>query len=150
PGNLPRLEEVSLDGRVLAFTMLTSFVTGILFGLAPALQLPAISLYEVIKEGARGSSGTRRRWVRQILVVSEVALALVLLIGAGLLINSFWRLQQVDGGFDARNVTTIRLTLPRARYAANEQQVAFLKDVLERVSQVQGVRSVGLTSTLPI
>ena len=150
PGNLPRLDEVSLDGRVLGFTMLTSFVTGILFGLAPALQLPTISLHEVIKEGARGSGGTRRRWVRQILVVSEVALALVLLIGAGLLINSFWRLQQVDRGFDAHNLLTIRLTLPRARYARDEQQVAFLKDVLERVSQVPGVHAAGLTSTLPL
>jgi putative ABC transport system permease protein len=150
PGNLPRLDEVSLDGRVLGFTMLTSLVTGIVFGLAPALQLPRLSLHEVIKEGARGSSGARRRWVRQILVVSEVALALVLLIGAGLLINSFWRLQQVDRGFDAHNVLTIRLTLPRARYARNEQQVAFLKDVLERVSQVPGIRSAGLTSTLPL
>lgn len=150
PGNLPRLDEVSLDGRVLGFAMLTSFVTGILFGLAPALQLPTLSLHEVIKEGARGSSGTRRRWVRQILVVSEVALALVLLIGAGLLINSFWRLQQVDRGFDAKNVLTIRLTLPRARYPRNEEQVAFLKDVLERVSKVPQARSVGLTSTLPM
>ena len=150
PGNLPRLDEVSIDGRVLAFTLLTAVVTGIVFGMAPALQLPSMSLHEVIKEGARGSSGTRRRWVRQALVVSEVALALVLLIGAGLLINSFWRLQQVDRGFDAQNVLTIRLTLPRDKYARNEQQVAFLKEVLERVSQVPGVRSVGATSTLPI
>ncbi|MFY9571156.1 MAG: ABC transporter permease, partial [Blastocatellia bacterium] len=150
PGNLPRLDEVRIDGKVMVFTLLTAFVTGILFGMAPAFQLPRISLHEVIKEGARGSGGARRRWMRQFMVVSEVALALVLLVGAGLLINSFWRLQQVDRGFDAQNVLTIRLTLPRARYARNEQQVAFLKDVLDRVARVSGVKSVGATSTLPL
>lgn len=149
-GNLPRLGEVSIDAQVLGFTLLISLLTGILFGMAPVLQLPHLSLHEVIKEGARGSGGTRRRWVRQALVVSEVALALVLLIGAGLLINSFWRLQQVDRGFDAENVLTIRLTLPRAKYARNDQQVAFLKEVLERVSQAPRVRSAGATSTLPL
>ena len=148
PANLPRIDEVRVDGRVMGFTLLTSLLTGILFGLAPALQLPRLSINEVVKDGGRGSTGARRRWLRHFLVVSEVALALVLLIGAGLLINSFWRLQQVDRGFDSRNVVTLNLTL--SRYSNTQQQVGFLKEVLERAAQVPGVRSVGVTSTLPL
>lgn len=148
PGNLPRIGEVRIDGRVLFFTLVTSLVTGIVFGIAPALQLPRLSIQEVVKDGGRGSTGSRRRWLRRSLVVSEVAVAMVLLIGAGLLINSFWRLQQVDRGFDARNVLTLNMTL--SRYSTNEQQVAFLKETLERVSQTPGVRAAGVTSTLPL
>ena len=148
PANLPRIDEVRIDGRVLGFTLLTSLLTGILFGIEPALQLPRLSIHDVVKDGGRGSIGTRRRWLRHSLVVSEVAIALVLLIGAGLLINSFWRLQQVDRGFDARNLLTLNLTL--SRQSKNDQQVAFLKDLLERAAQVPGVRSIGLTSTLPL
>ena len=148
PANLPRIDEVRIDARVLGFTLFTSLLTGILFGLAPALQLPRLSIHEVVKDGGRGSVGTRRRWLRHLLVVAEVAAALVLLIGAGLLINSFLRLQQVDRGFDARNVLTLNLTL--SRYSTTEQQVAFLKDALERVAQTPGARAAGLTSTLPL
>jgi putative ABC transport system permease protein len=101
----------------------------------------------VVKDGGRGSTGARRRWLRHSLVVSEVAIALVLLIGAGLLINSFWRLQRLDRGFDPRNVLTLNLTL--SRYSKTEQQVAFLNNVLERAAQVPGVTSVGVTSSLP-
>jgi putative ABC transport system permease protein len=148
PANLPRIDEVRIDGRVLGFTLFSSLLTGILFGIAPALQLPRLSIHEVVKEGGRGSTGVRRRWLRHFLVVSEVAIALVLLIGAGLLLNSFWRLQRVDRGFDAHNVLTLNLTL--SRQSKTDQQVAFLKDLLERVGQVPGVRSAGLTSTLPL
>jgi putative ABC transport system permease protein len=148
PGNLPRMDQVHLDGRVLIFTLLISLVTGILFGMAPALQLPKLSIHEVVKDGGRGSTGSRRRWLRQSLVVAEIAIALVLLIGAGLMINSFWRLQRTDRGFDERNVLTVNLTL--SRYSTSEQQVAFLRTVLERVAQVPGARAVGLTSTLPL
>jgi len=148
PGNLPRIDEVRIDGRVLAFTLVASLLTGILFGLAPALQLPSLSIHEVIKDGSRGSTGTRRRWLRHFLVVSEVAVALVLLIGAGLLLNSFRRLQQVDRGFDARNLLTLNLTL--SRYSTTAQQVAFLRQVLERTAQIPGASAVGLTSTLPL
>lgn len=148
PGNLPRIDEVRIDGRVLGFTLVTSLLTGILFGIAPALQLPRLSIHEVVKDGVRGSTGTRRRWLRHFLVVSEVAVALVLLIGSGLLINSFWRLQQVDRGFDAKNLLTLNLTL--SRYSTPEQQVAFLRQVLERVAQAPGARAVGLASTLPL
>ena len=148
PVNLPRIEEVRIDGRVLGFTLLASLLTGLLFGLAPALQLPRQSIHEVVKDGGRGSTGGRRRWLRQFLVVSEVAIALVLLIGAGLLINSFWRLQHVDRGFDARNLLTLNLTL--SRYSTSEQQVSFLRQVLDRAAQVPGASAVGLTSTIPL
>jgi predicted permease len=148
PANLPRINEVRIDGSVLAFTLFTSVLTGIVFGLAPALQLPRLSIHEVVKDGARGSAGARRRWLRHSLVVSEVAIALVLLIGAGLLINSFLRLQRLDRGFDERNVLALNMTL--SRYSKPEQQIGFLKEVLERAAQAPGVRSVGLTSTLPL
>jgi putative ABC transport system permease protein len=149
-GNLPRLDEVRIDGRVLGFTLVTSLLTGVFFGLAPALQLPGLSLQEVVKEGGRGSAGNRRRWMRRSLVVSEVAIALVLLIGAGLLINSFRQLQSVERGFEPENVVTINLTLPRSRYATPQQQSAFLQQMLTRVAELPGARSVGLTSTLPL
>ena len=148
PPNLPRIGEVHIDGAVLGFTLITSLLTGLLFGIAPALHLPRLAIHEVVKDGGRGSTGTRRRSLRNSLVVSEVAVALVLLIGAGLLINSFWRLQQVNRGFDERNVLSFNLTL--SRYSKPEQQISFLKNVLERAAQVPGVQSVGLTSTLPL
>jgi len=148
PGNLPRMDQVHLNGRVLLFTLAISLVTGILFGMAPAVQLPKLAIHEVVKDGGRGSTGSRRRWLRQFLVVAEIAIALVLLIGAGLLINSFWRLQHTDRGFDERNVLTINFTL--SRYSTGEQQIAFLRTVLERVGQVPGARAVGLVSTLPL
>ena len=148
PGNLPRMDQVHLDGRVLVFTLGISLVTGILFGMAPALQLPKLSIHEVVKDGGRGSTGSRRRWLRQFLVVGEIAIALVLLIGAGLLINSFWRLLRTDRGFDERNVLTVNLML--SRYSTPEQQINFLRTVLERVAQAPGARAVGLTSALPL
>jgi putative ABC transport system permease protein len=148
PGNLPRMDQVHLDGRVLVFTLAISLVTGILFGMAPALQLPKLSIHEVVKDGGRGSTGSRRRWLRQSLVVGEIAVALVLLIGAGLLINSFWRLLRTDRGFDERNVLTVNLML--SRYSTPEQQINFLRTVLERVAQTPGARAVGLTSALPL
>ena len=148
PANLPRMDQVHLDGGVLVFTLVISFVTGILFGMAPALQLPKLSIHEVVNDGGRGSTGSRRRWLRQSLVVAEVAAALVLLIGAGLLINSFWRLLRTDRGFDERNVLTVNLML--SRYSIPEQQINFLRTVLERVAQTPGARAVGLTSALPL
>ncbi|MBS1786898.1 MAG: ABC transporter permease [Acidobacteria bacterium] len=149
PSNYPRINEVSIDWRVLGFSFLISMVTGVLFGLAPALQLPKHGLYETLKEGGRGSTSVRRNWLRQSLVVAEVALALALLIGAGLLINSFMRLMQVNRGFDPTNVLAINLNLPFSKYPDSTQQTAVLKQMLERVSAVPGVRSAGLISSLP-
>jgi putative ABC transport system permease protein len=149
PVSFPRIDEVSLDARVLLFALLVSLVTGVLFGLAPVLQLPKLRLYEPLKAGGRTARGAARRGLRQSLVVTEVALALVLLVGAGLLANSFYRLMQVERGFDPANVLTVNLTLPNSKYPEPAQQTAFLQEVLERVSAIPGVRAAGLISTLP-
>ncbi len=147
---LPRINEVNVDGRVLGFTLLVTLVTGILFGLAPALQLPKHALQAALKEGGRTSAGTRRRYLRHGLVVAEIALTLMLLIGAGLLGNSFWRLLQVRHGFDPQNVVTLNLFLSPTRFSSEPQKINFLKQVLERVQTTPGVRAAGLTSTTPL
>ncbi len=149
PNNFPRINEVSIDGRVLLFTLAVSLLTGVLFGLAPVLHLPRHRLYEALKEGGRLSQSAGRRGLRQALVIAEVALALVLLIGAGLLANSFLRLMRVEHGFDPANVLTLNLTLPSSKYPQTTQQVAFLQQTMERVAQLPGVRSAGLISSLP-
>jgi putative ABC transport system permease protein len=149
PNNFPRINEVSIDGRVLLFTLLISLLTGVLFGLAPVLQLPRHKLYEPLKEGGRTSHSAGRRSLRQVLVITEVALALILLIGAGLLANSFLHLMRVEHGFNPSNVLTINLTLPASKYTQNSQTIAFLQQTMERVAQIPGVRSAGLVSSLP-
>jgi putative ABC transport system permease protein len=149
PSAFPRINEVSIDGQVLGFALLVSLLTGVMFGLAPVLQLPKRSLGETLKEGGRDATGAKRTWLRQTLVVTEVALALVLLVGAGLLINGFIRLMQVNRGFDPANVLTINLNLPFSKYPNGAKQSSVLQQVLEQVSAVPGVRSAGLISTLP-
>jgi putative ABC transport system permease protein len=149
PANFPRINEVNIDGRALTFALIVSLLTGVLFGLAPALQLPNHGLYETLKEGGRGAAGVRRGRLRQALVVFEVALALVLLVGAGLLGASFLRLMKVDPGLDSTNVLTVNLNLSSSKYPNGQRQTAVLRQILERVSAAPGVRSAGLTSTLP-
>jgi putative ABC transport system permease protein len=149
PANFPRINEVNIDGRALVFSLTVSLLTGALFGLAPALQLPNHRLYETLKEGGRGAAPLRRGRLRQALVVFEVTLALVLLVGAGLLGASFLRLTQVDRGLDPTNVLTVNLNLSSSKYPNGQQQTAVLRRILERVSTAPGVRSAGLTSTLP-
>ena len=147
---LPRLQAVSLDGRILLFTLALTLLTGVLFGLAPALQAGQLDLNEVLKEGGRGGgSGRRERRLRGVLVIAEVALALVLLVGAGLLMRSFVKLQQINPGFNPERVLTASLTLPRARYGDPIQIDAFQKQLLERLNGLLGAQSVGLTSDLP-
>ena len=112
PANIPRLENIRLDGRVLWFTLGLSLLTGLIFGLAPALQTTHLKLSETLKEGGRtGSGGRRARRIRGVFIVVEVALTLALLVGAGLLIRSFWRLQQVNPGFKTDNLLTLRLSI---------------------------------------
>ena len=114
---MPRLAEINIDRWVFGFTLLISVVTGVVFGLAPALQASKIELTEAMKEGSRGAgAGAGRGRLRSALVVAEIAIALVVLIGAGLLLQTFRRLQQVDLGFDARNALTASVILPDARY----------------------------------
>jgi putative ABC transport system permease protein len=150
PGNLPRADEIGIDGSVMAFTLVVSVLTGLLFGLAPALHAAAADLHGMLKEGGRGSAGDRSgQGLRRMLVVAEVALALTLLTGAGLLVKSFARLQGVDPGFDPDRLLTFNLALPPARYPSDTQQIAFTDQVLPALAAVPGVRAVGSTSVMP-
>ncbi len=153
PENIPRLSEVSVDGRVLAFTFFVSLLTGVVFGLAPALRASRVDLNETLKEGGRsgdGASGRGHHLTRRLLVVSEVALSLVLLIGAVLLIRSYQRVVNAHPGFDSRSVHAMRLSLPAAKYATPESIVGFFRQVGERLKQSPGVESVGTSYSLPM
>jgi putative ABC transport system permease protein len=151
PENLPRMSQVSLDGRIFGFTALLTLLTGVLFGLVPALQASNPNLNETMKDGGRGSTeGGRGKLIRNSLVVLEVSTALVLLIGAGLMIKSFWRLQQINPGFNLQNTMTATVALPRRKYADEKQQAAFFERLLEKVQHLPGVQSAGATSLLPL
>ncbi len=149
PLDLPRVKDVALDSRVIAFTLSVTLLTGIIFGLVPALQASRPNLNETLKEGGRGTTGGHHR-VRGSLVITEVALALVLLVGAGLLIRSFYRIQQVNPGFNIRNAMAVTVSLPGKKYPQPDQLVAFYTQLIERVSGLPGVVSAGATQSLPI
>jgi putative ABC transport system permease protein len=149
PADIPRLEQIQIDDRVLAFTFGISLLTGLIFGLAPALQASKPDLHETLKEGSRGSTaGARGKLIRNSLVVCEIALSLVLLIGAGLLIKSFLRLQQFDLGFNPNHLLTMRIQLPGTKYREGRQVTDFYKQLLERMETVPGVESAGAISTV--
>jgi len=149
PANIPRLDQTGIDGKVLAFTIAVSLITGLIFGIAPALQSSRSDPNESLKEGARGSTGgVGGRRVRNLLVVAEIALSLILLIGAGLLIKSFVRLQQFEFGFNPDNLLTMRVQLPGSKYREGKQVVDFYQRLLERMEAVPGVQSVGAISTV--
>jgi len=151
PGRIPRLTEIGVDGRVLAFTLGVSLLTGIVFGLLPALQASNPNLNETLKEGGRSSlEGSSGRRLRSVLAVSEVALALVLLIGAGLMARSFLRLQDMNPGFDAKHVLTVGLFLPPTKYKDGPAIVSFYDDLLSRTGSLPGVMSAGAIDTLPL
>ena len=122
---------------------------GLLFGIAPALRATRVDLHEALKQGARGASGSGTR-IRATLVAAQVALALVLLVGAGLLLKSFARLQRVDLGFEPEHVVTARVTLPEARYPEPARQSAFFEALLARLNALPGVRSAGGINWLPL
>lgn len=146
---IPRAGEIQLDRWVLIFTLLISVLTGVVFGVAPALLQARTNSNESLKEGARGDSGgVRRHRLHQALVIAEVALTLVLLIGAGLLIRSFLRLRNVDTGLNPRGVLTMQLVLPASRYATPAQQAIFYDQLLEKVKSLPGVASAGMTTRL--
>jgi len=148
PENVPRLQDVRLDGRVFGFTLLVSLLTGVIFGLAPALQAAKTELTETLKEGGRGGEGARGARLRSALMIAEVAIALVLMAGAGLLLNSFWRLLQVNPGFDPRQTLTFRLNLPDNKYS-DPQAVAFFERLQARLQNLPGARSASVTFALP-
>jgi putative ABC transport system permease protein len=148
--SIPRVGEIALDNRVLGFTLLVSLLTALFFGLAPALQSSRPDLNETLKEGGKGGgSSSRMRRARNVLIVVEVAMALVLLVGAGLLIKSFRRLQEVDPGFDPRNLLTMRLFLPQSKYAEPQQRQAFFERTLNRIGSLPGVQAVGTATWIP-
>ena len=136
---------------MLTFALLSSLATGLLFGLVPALQASHPNLTETLKEGAAGAGGgARRQRLRNLLVVGEVALSVTLLIGAGLLMRSFWRLQQVNPGFDDRGLLTMRLSLPPLQYRTGEKKWAFYDRLLENVRALPGVQDAGTSSIVPL
>jgi putative ABC transport system permease protein len=149
--NLPRVHEISVDVRVLGFTVAIALLTSVLFGLTPALQASKLNINESLKEGSRGvSGGARHNRVRSALVVAEVALSLVLLIGAGLMIKSLAGLLNVDPGFKSDNTLTMRIALPGSKYPTANRQIAFFQEVVHRVEALAGVQSAGLISSAPL
>ncbi|HKQ04017.1 MAG TPA: ABC transporter permease [Blastocatellia bacterium] len=145
--SIPRAAEIGVNATVLVFTLAVSLITGTLFGLVPALGASRPDLHDTLKEGSRSVSGARHR-LRSLLVIAESALAVVLLIGAGLLIKSFVKLQQVGPGFEAEHVLTMRLDLPRSKSA--EQVADFYDQLQQRVAGLAGVEAVGMVSELPL
>ena len=151
PGTVPRIESVRVDAPVLLFSLALCIITGVVFGLVPSLTASRRDLHDTLKEGGRGSteSGHGGR-ARSVMVVAEVAVAIVLVTGAGLLIRSFTRLMRVNPGFDSTNVLAVPLTLPTAHYAEPEKRAEFIRQLTERVEALPGVESAAAVSHLPL
>lgn len=150
PGNIPRLGQVGIDSTVLGFTLGIALLTGLLFGLAPGLQASKPDLQDALKESGRATAGPDRHRLRSALVVAEVAVTLVLLVGAGLMVRSFWRLQAVNPGFNPGTVFSLQMALPESRYPEPRQTAAFYQTVLEQVTALPDVQSAALCSQLPL
>jgi len=153
--SIPRLADVGIDGRVLLFTLSLSLLSGILFGLAPALRISRLDLNSTLKDASRGSAGTSAVWgrgnnVRRLLVISELALSVVLLIGAGLLIRSFASLQNVRPGFEPRGVLTFDLTMTGSRYGDKQVILNTYKQLWERLQRLPGANAAGGVTSLPL
>jgi putative ABC transport system permease protein len=149
PDNLPRLQEINVDGRVLFFTLALSGLTGLIFGLAPALQASRPRLQHTLKEG--GAAATRgRHWLRNLLVVGEVAIAMTLLVGAGLMLNSFARLQRVNPVVNAGKLLSVQINLPETRYPKAAQAATFFQELIRRVESLPGVESASLSTIQPL
>jgi putative ABC transport system permease protein len=150
-GQIPHSEWIGIDGTVLAFTLLVSLFTGIVFGLAPAIQISRSELFDSLKEGSRGSTGGRRsHFIQSSLVVSEVALSLMLLVGAGVLIRSFFLIMSDSLGFDPSNVLSMQIFLSAPRYPKAQQVVNFYQRVIEGVGALPGVKSASAANFLPL
>ncbi len=147
--SLPPTVTVKIDSTVLAFTLLISIVTGVLFGLAPAFRTLKVNLIDTLKEGARGAEGTLRNRTRSFLVIFESAVAVMLLIAAGLLVRSLIELQRVDPGFDSNNILTFQIALPQTKYDFEGKPASFFEQLETRVDSLPGVESVGQISELP-
>ena len=149
--SLPRASEIALDGRVLAFTFVVAVATGVIAGVAPAWRMTRGDAAEALKQGmGRGGTHAGERRVRHVLVTAEVALALMLLVAAGLLIRTFWQLRAVDPGVDPRNVMTMAVSLPDARYTKPEERARVFDEILRRVRAVPGVEAASAIDSLPL
>ncbi len=150
-GNIPRIEEISLNGRVLGFTLVISCLTALLFGLLPALQSSRTQLVSALKEGRKGATGSLlNRRLRNGLVITEIALAFILLVGAGLLIRSFRAVVDIDPGFNPHHVLTLSVPLPQASYPDQMSQSRFYENALARVNAVPGVQAAAAVFRLPL
>lgn len=148
--SIPLLADVRIDSSALAFTVFTTLVTGLIFGLLPALQVRDVKLHDTLKDANRGSSqGRGHAWIRNALVISEIGLACVLVVGAGLLIRSFLRVLDVDMGFHPEHAAAVRVD-PNASYKTQEQKNAYFSEALRRVLEVRGVEGAGLSDALPL
>src|SRR5436309_7107397 len=143
PEGASRLGQIVIDYRVLTFALGVSALTRILFGIVPALQASKLDVTSALKEGGRSAEGHRRTSARSLLLIGEVAMSLILLVGAGLLIKSFIRLQEVKPGFNPERVLIASLSLPPAKYKEDQQRVDFYRALTERLSALPGVRAVG-------
>jgi putative ABC transport system permease protein len=150
PTGLPRLQEISVDGRVVAFTLVLALATGLLVGLLPALRASRADLVDSLKQGDRGSSGPARHRAHDVLVVGEVALAVMLLVGAGLLMKSFLRLQRPEPGFRADGLLTVTLSLSGSPWAEPARRPAFFRELVDRVRALPAVEGAGLVNHVPI
>src|SRR6201993_3490477 len=150
PEGAPRLEQIGIDYRVLTFALGVSALTGVLFGIVPALQASKLDVTSALKEGGRSAEGHRRTSGRSLLLIGEVALSLMLLVGAGLLIKSFLRLQEVRPGFNAHNVLIANLSLQGPKYKDDQQCVEFFRQLNERLEEVPGVQAAGGRGNLPL
>ena len=150
PTNISPTKGIQIDSTVFGFTIILSLFTGLVFGVVPAWQTTRSELNESLKDGGRGSSVGRGRNARSLLIVSEIALSLVLLIGAGLMIKSFIRLSHVNPGFQTENIATMRLALPAAQYTTPSSQAMFFQQVITRMQTIPGVQSAAAISRLPL
>ena len=148
--SIPRANEISLDWKVLLFTFGVSILTGVLFGIVPAIQTTKTDLHETLKEGGRSAASATKQWIRSSLVVVEIALALAVLVGAGLLVKSFMHVQQVNPGFNPQGMLTMHLSLPGTKYSEAPQRANFYKQLINDVRSLPGVQSVGAVSVLPL
>jgi putative ABC transport system permease protein len=149
PPDLRNLPQVKINAVVLGFTLGLALLTGVIFGLAPALEATRLNLSESLKEGGKSAGGMRARRLRGSLVILEVALAVVLLVGAGLLIRSFARLQRVDPGFDAHGLLTMKVNLPVRKYNTDQKRIDFFRRAIAQMQSMPGVESAGAVSFLP-
>src|SRR5262249_17876399 len=149
-GGIPRADEIGVDWSVLAFTLVTSVVTGVLFGLAPIAPLLISGITNSLKETAGSTTGAGGAQIfRRVLVVGELAMALVLLVGCGLMLRAFWKLQEVHTGLQADEVVTMEVSLPSGTYTDNAKLMSFRTRFEERLNHLQGAKSVALVSGLP-